>query len=622
MSASLCLALTAAFLATSLAAADAPTGDALKGLKPKHPRLLVLEEDWTFLKEMIAKDKTAGEWHKALLKRGEDELKKDPIVHRLIGPRLLDQSRLACSRVSLWAALYRLGGDMKFAERARKEMLTAASFKDWNPSHFLDTAEMSWALALGYDWLFDVLSKDERETIRKALVEKGLKPGLDVYRGKGWWAKCDHNWNQVCNGGLVTAALAIADEEPEVAGQVVAFSRDSIPRAMASYAPDGGWSEGPGYWSYATAYNVNYVSAIETALGTDFGLKKLPGFAECGMFRMHSAGPNGKSFNFADAGEGTGAAPMMFWLARAFQKPAYAAHEMTALGSRASIQHLLWGFMKPPAVPPPAEALKASPLDAVFRHIHVAFFRSAWDDPKAAYVGFKGGDNKANHSHLDLGTFVLDALGQRWVSELGGDNYNLPAYFGNKRWTYYRLKTEGQNTLVLDGANQDPKAAAPIVAFQSKPERAFAVADLSAGYKANATRVLRGVALLNRRDVLIVDEVDAAKPVTVVWGAHTKAMVEVKERTALLSLEGAKMEVRLLAPENARFEKTDAKPADPPDQNPNKDVTKLLVKLPEKTAQTRIVVLFTPEGSGAASPPVEPLEKWIGAGKLEPLPGK
>ena len=122
------------------------------------------------------------------------------------------------------------------------------------------------------------------------------------------------------------------------------------------------------------------------------------------------------------------------------------------------------------------------PLDAFFRGIDVAFFRSAWEDPQALYVGFKGGNNKANHSHLDLGTFVLDAYGYRWVVDLGSDNYNLPAYFGKQRWTYYRLKTAGHNTLVINGVNQATSARAPIIAFHATSALAFAVADLTAAY--------------------------------------------------------------------------------------------------------------------------------------------
>ena len=67
------------------------------------------------------------------------------------------------------------------------------------------------------------------------------------------------------------------------------------------------------------------------------------------------------------------------------------------------------------------------PLNALFRGVQVAIFRSAWNDPKALYIGVKGGRNGADHSHLDLGSFVLDDLGYRWAVDLGGDDYNLPA---------------------------------------------------------------------------------------------------------------------------------------------------------------------------------------------------
>jgi hypothetical protein len=604
-----CLFATIIIWGFTLMAGETSLPDALKGLKLKHPRLIALDEDWAVLKAAIQQDKLAGDWHKRLLKEADDEMKKPPIEHKLLGPRLLDQSRTACRRISLWAALYRLDGDKRFADRATKEMLLAAKFKDWNPSHFLDTAEMSWALGIGYDWLYDVLSDDDKKTIRAAIVEKGLKRGIDVYENRGWWAKCTHNWNQVCNGGLVTGALAIADEEPAIAGKIVAHARQSIPLALASYAPDGGWSEGPGYWGYATQYTVNYLAAVQSALGTDGGLSKLPGMAEAGMFRIHAAGPTGRNFNFADAGEGAGRNATMFWLARQYQQPAYAAYEMQMLGSSTSVLHFIFGFAKPPVVPAPVEKLTALPLDAQFPHVDVAFFRSAWNDPNAVFVGFKGGDNQANHSHLDLGTFVLDAGGERFASDLGGDNYNLPGYFGKQRWTYYRLRTEGHNTLVLDGENQDPKAKAPLLAFQSKPERACAVADLSAAYKAKASRVLRGVALLNRRDILVQDEVEAPKPVDVTWSMHTKAKVDIKGRDATLTVGKARLGARILEPEDAKFETKDANPPEP--QAQNKDMTKLMVHLPDKVTRTRIVVLFS-QTIGAA-PKVEPLEKWAAA---------
>ena len=51
--------------------------------------------------------------------------------------------------------LYRLEGKPAYAERAWQELDAAAHFPDWNPRHFLDTAEMTHAFAVAYDWLYD-----------------------------------------------------------------------------------------------------------------------------------------------------------------------------------------------------------------------------------------------------------------------------------------------------------------------------------------------------------------------------------------------------------------------------------------------------------------------------------
>src|SRR4029079_14850466 len=97
--------------------------------------------------------------------------------------------------------------------------------------------------------------------------------------------------------------------------------------------------------------------------------------------------------------------------------------------------------------------------------------------------------------HLDLGDFVLDAQGERWASDMGPDDYNLPAYFGKNRCTYYRCGTVGQNTLLIDGENQPKEAMAPLIAFSSAKDRAGAIADLSAGYP-KLKSVRRGIELL------------------------------------------------------------------------------------------------------------------------------
>lgn len=584
----------------------------LQNLRPLHPRLIALSSDLDRVRQIIKDDKLAALWHGKLRQEAEKMLSQPAIEYKLIGPRLLAQSRLCLDRIYTLGLLYRLDGEQRFADRAKKELLTAAAFKDWNPSHFLDVAEMTHAFGIGYDWLFDSLTAEERATIRTAIIEKGLKPSFvdklpNGARGYNWWLTVSHNWNQVCNGGLTVGALAIADEEPELAERVVKRGLESIKLPMGSYAPDGGWDEGPGYWHYATSYNVYFLAALDTALGSDFAelqsLLKMPGFSVTGDFRLHSIGPLGRAFNYADAGDRPEAAPELFWLARKFNRPLWAWHERRRSGNPHATD-LIW-------FDPHGGGAKAENVlpDALFKGIDVAFFRSAWEDPKAIFVGFKGGNNKANHSHLDLGTFVLDARGYRWAVDLGGDDYNLPGYFDtrNQRWTYYRLRTEGQNTLVINGSNQNLSARAPLVAFDSKPDRAFAVADLTAAYPMTK-RVWRGLAMLDRQTILIEDEIEAAAPVEIVWGMHTPAEIRIDGPTATLTQGVETVYATIISPANAKFESAVAKPPQP-EENQNRGINKLIVRLPEKLTDARLAVLLQPGAKSKASN-LEPLAQW------------
>ena len=137
-----------------------------------------------------------------------------------------------------------------------------------------------------------------------------------------------HNWNQVCNGGMGVGALAIGDEDPALCGEILQSAIKSLPLAMQHFAPDGAWNEGPGYWAYGTKYNVLLLAAMDTALGTDYGLSEIPGFALTGDFPSYFSGPIGRTFNCADSGDLEGGAEQIFWLAARFNHPGWAAWQL------------------------------------------------------------------------------------------------------------------------------------------------------------------------------------------------------------------------------------------------------------------------------------------------------
>lgn len=579
-----------------------PTDRILQTLRKEHPRLILDAKGLRRLRDLIGANDAARTIHESLRASAARILRSPTVEYRIVGPRLLAQSRRCLDRVYTLGLLFRLDGDRKYLERIVKELDAAAAFPDWNPSHFLDTAEMSHAFGIAYDWLFPDLSEAQRERIRTALVQKGLRPYLRGFEKKAWWTRATHNWNQVCHGGVGIAALALAGEDPDLAASILHRALAKLPLALKGYAPDGGWNEGPGYWHYATRYTVYFLAALESALGTDFGLADQAGLADAGRFRIYFEGPTGLSFNYADAGSVVRGTHEMFWLARRYRRPVYAWFQRSH-GGRPHALDLVW--YSDAGEDPAASGL---PLDARFRGVDVCFFRSAWNDPEAVFVGFKGGDNRANHSHLDLGSFVLDADGVRWAVDLGPDDYNLPGYFDtrDRRWTYYRLRNESHNTLVIDGSIQDPRAAAPITEFRSSPGRAHAIADLSRAYPQGEVR--RGMALLEREHVLVQDELQLDRAAEVVWGMLTPAEVQTRGQSATLQKDGKRLRARILAPANAHFEwKAAAAPA-PQRQQP--DIGKLVVRLPEAVRSLRLAVLLSPGEAAAIQPAILPLAEW------------
>lgn len=612
-----CLLIPFALKAAIRTAEDSILG----GLRKEHPRLMATDDDF----KRIAIQRQTDEYVKNAFSRVYEEgvkiLAQPPSKYVIPdGLRLLSTSRRVVDRISTLGLLYRVTKEERFAERAWQELYAAAQFPDWNPKHFLDVGEMTCGFALGYDWFFDYWNADQKQIIKSAIIEKGLSRALLAYEGlstrdKGWWINVPHNWNQVCNGGIGVGALAIADEEPKLSTAILKNVLDHLPTAMRHFAPDGAWNEGPGYWNYATRYNVAIIASLRSALGNDFGLSGIQGFSKTGLFPLYVTSPINRSFNYADGGDEGIKGAQLFWFAKTFNQPAIAAYLYRF--RPADPYALLWydaGLSKTTSQLPP---------DAYFRDAEVVTMRSKWDDTAAVFVAFKAGDNKANHSHLDLGSFVLDALGERWVLDLGKDNYNMPGYFNagkdGKRWNYYRNRAEGHNTLVIrpgGSADQDPLAATKVTAFNSSADAAYGIMDLTAAYAPAANSVTRGIALLRAQGAVVVqDHIINRSPADVYWFAHTraKATPAADKRSVILSQHGKQYMATLLSPANAVFEIVPAAPLPgaphPAQNNPNEGIQKLSIHIPA-AGETRVVVVFHPVGRAAPNAYEKPLEKW------------
>jgi hypothetical protein len=169
------------------------------------------------------------------------------------------------------------------------------------------------------------------------------------------------------------------------------------------------------------------------------------------------------------------------------------------------------------------------------------------------------------------------------------------------------------------GPDQEPAASARILRFQSKPERAFAITDLTAACKKQAGKVLRGLALLDRSKLLVQDEVQADKPADVWWFMHTHASAKIENggREATLELGGARLRAAILSPQGASFQIMQAQPLPdsphPQKQAENRNIRKLAIHLTGVT-DLRLAVLLLPLGADMDQPisPVkmDDLSRW------------
>ena len=406
-------------------ALDAP----LAGLRP-HPRLIANDDDFERLLKLQDSEPFRSGFA-TVQQAAQDLLDQPPLVYEIAdGKRLLFVSRRVLDRVYRLAFMARFEPDQAcWRDRLWDEVDAVCGFPDWNPAHFLDTAEMAHAVAVAYDWLHDRWSDDQLQTMQRVLMSHALEQGLMRYRDdpdtpRFWfgWHINHNNWNVVCNGGLAIAALALAEAEPDTAECVVDHAVRYMPICLQHFAPDGAWIEGVGYWAYTHAYLTATLASFQTALGHDFGLSDLPGIENTTLFPHHLTGPTGLPFNFSDMER-----PSVQAVRRSKPRSRhsdtvhyFAQHyENTSVRAvagdmpRDSPSALLWSArLSDTDYPDPADL----PRDAYFRGAEVVALRSAWNDHDALFLSAQCGRNSVGHNQADLGGFVFDALGQRCVA--------------------------------------------------------------------------------------------------------------------------------------------------------------------------------------------------------------
>ncbi len=544
----------------------------------EHPRLLATKEDFDRIKKDVEEVPVVGEWYQNLMERAEKELLTEPYTYRSTDGVRMDAAT-NMRRFEILALLYNLNGDKRYVDKLWEDMEAICQYEDWQPDMFLLCANMTGAMSLAYDWVYDALTPEQRRTIEETIMRLGLQEAMSAYRrevlpgedpiatrARMQWLNDNSNWTAVCNSGIAMGAIALFDTNEEFCAEILQHSLESIESFYASVSPDGGCVEGSGYWLYSRQWFVKYVAALETALGTDYGRYNYAGFDRTGYFPIYMQNEAG-GFGFSDSNNLSIICPEYMYIGMRNQDKGLISYRTKSLVNKDEepwMYDLLW-FRRELY----SEESIDLDLDYYFRNVETGSLRSSFGDPYSTMLAFHGGSNGASHAHIDCGTFALYSDGQRWIEDMGKDSltYVNPdgvTFTGDQ---LYRIRPEGHNCVVINPSlesGQSGRGFAPVERIQSSKEGGLAVVNLASPYEQYVKSYRRAYTLTDdRRRSTIQDEIVMKEPSTMYWFAHTMAEVEILSggKAALMTLNGRRMWVTLTCSDpNARLDVMKAGP--------------------------------------------------------------
>ncbi len=505
-----------------------------------HPRIIYTDADFEAIRKGISGNPVLAEIHNGIIAIATSSLIAADLERKLSGKRLLDVSRNAEERILSCAYAYKTTLDRRFLEKAEHDIVTVCNFSDWNArKHFLDVGEMAAGVALGYDWLYNELSDETKSLVCRKLNEFAFSPAL----GKVWnldFYSAVNNWNQVCNGGLVCAALAVYEKDQQVAREIVDKAMQSNVAAMETmYSPDGNYPEGYSYWNYGTLYEALMLTAMETATGSDTGLSNIGGFSHTGKYMLYMESPLGQCFNYSDCAPSAVACLAQWYFAHKFNDLSLLYLEKDKIRSyRSSSESRLLPLVAYYAYKMNIESLDdiTAPEESFFVGeglTPVVLVHDSWTmDTSDKFLGIKGGKGNTSHAHLDAGSFVYDAFGVRWSADLGLQSYGtLEPYInlwnmndGSERWTAFRYNNYNHSTLTVNNTYHRVAGEAKIEGIINDNGKKGAIVDMTGPLSNEAAKVRRTV-WMEGDNLYVTDEITARqdKDADVRWTMVTRA---------------------------------------------------------------------------------------------------
>ncbi|GIP28867.1 oligo alginate lyase [Paenibacillus sp. J23TS9] len=565
---------------TPLASRSNRYGEALSG----HPRLWLQPDELETFRCRVEQDASDMGWQNFY------ELSVKPWLSRELIPEpapypnnkrtaaLWRQSYLDCQEMlyairhlSIAAIVLK---DMEMINQAKRWLLHAASWdangttsRDYNDE---SAFRIAGALAWGYDWLYDELTADERGLIREKLLHRTRQVAFHVIdRSKIHQVPYDSHAVRSLSSVLVPCCIALFDEEPE--------ARDWLNYTVEYYytlfspwgGEDGGWAEGPHYWTTGMAYLTEALDLLKNF--AHLNVFQRPFFQHTGDFPLYCYSPTTSTrTTFGDNSTlGDDIIKKVGYNIRQYAGitgNGWYQWYYEQLKDRNPEADLLfynygwWDFHFDELLYrhnyPVISAVEPSGIEPVkwFRDVGWVAMHHKMHEPseQISLVTKCSRYGSVSHSHGDQGAFMLHAFGEPLAIESG---YYIA--FNSSMHLNWRRQTCSKNTILIDGQGQfaDMNKALNIAA-KGEVEDAFQSKDY-AYVRMNPTQAYlehipylkqykREIYFVQNAYFVIVDSVDLEQPGRIQWLFHTLYEMELKGQSFHVHGQQADMEGRFI----------------------------------------------------------------------------
>jgi len=524
---------------------------------------------------------------------------------------------------------YAMTGNEAMGKKGKAWLLKVCAWPSWTDpasvraKHLVnyDTGKIALGVAEAYDWLYPLLTDRERADIRKAIIEKALKPAYTDYTNGMYDADARTNRAPQGWGGIGVAGLAILGDDPgntDVERYLTACNA-VVKEYLDTFDSEGGWGEGVSYQAYSLADGsgaLYYMEALRRVKGED--LYEHPKFKKAMNFPLYLLPPDRRAGTdgFGDAAFDTGYSMAAIARFAAAYSSGYAAwyYNHGPLYPVDDMATFLWYDARVPETNPEGSL----PTGKLFPDIGWAVQRTGWDTTDAL-LAFRSGPVYPGHNRAEQNSFMFDAKGKRLIIEPGisRKEYSDPNYY-----SYYKAAVS-QNTILLNGNahSQDEieldnafQPAGAITDFVSTDFYGSVTGDAARVYRGKLSRFTRQIVFVKPDYLTVYDDLaSSAGSLEFDSLLHTLGTntIKVKADTVLITQQEVTLNVKVLKPTSFLSSVKRGQPV--LIQNTEYPTSYLLLRPRAKLASTQFLMVLYPLGKGETLPPIS----GISAGNVD-----